>query len=109
MQFIMNPNPEITANIIPIAIAGEVNGLANATLRNRIGHARLPGQCAYRSDHANLPIKVTIDRTIAMRISIKKNSYKALECAQVLYLLYPSIVKYSIPPHIPRLANKGRK
>lgn len=68
MQFTMNPTTDMTEYVIPMTKAGVVKGDWNPTFKNRIGHARLPGQWAYLSDQANFPVKVTNDTTIAIKI-----------------------------------------
>lgn len=68
MQFTMNPTTDMTEYVIPMTKAGVVKGDWNPTFKNRIGHARLPGQWAYLSDQANFPVKVANDTTIAIKI-----------------------------------------
>lgn len=64
---------EIKANNAPITIAGILNPELNPTFKNRIGHAKFPGQWEYLSAHETLATIIMIKSTTAIMISIKKN------------------------------------
>lgn len=75
---------EMKACTAPITIAGILKPPLNATFKNRIAHARFPGQCEYLSAHDILASSNMIKSTRAITHSRKKNSYNTLVGAQAL-------------------------
>lgn len=65
---------QTTANKIPIARAGLVQGLGNPDFKNKMGQAKFPGQFAYRSAQATWATRIKANNTMQITVSMKKNS-----------------------------------